>query len=520
MKRKRFILWLTAFIILIILAACSNKRELAEQHYQAGREFASNNRPDSALAEYKLAIAAFPKHIEVNTSYQNLLRYEFYREDDVFEEYKAKIEKHPKDPVYRYLYARLEDDPDKMKEEAEVIIEMDPAFYYGHHLLGMAYYRIGYDDDAIDAFQKAIEIDPMKVDALYYMAIIHNNNSEYDEAIDVYKKIIALDSTRVNYYVSIWRIEYSRAEDKETIKERILNDIDATIEKYPDNLSLLSSIRYLYRTLGETDLAKRTEERLMTLDETGQYAQMAAYNQIYQNRDNKARVQAAEEFLEKFPDASFRKYVYSALFRFVQEESDYKTEEIEAIGQRWINEYPDDASPYNSIAWNFYLKNPKFYEKAVEYAKKGAELAPRRMKGNNLDTYGWALVKTGRYAEAVDVMLEVDSLYTEPNWEVKYHVGAAYHGLGNMEKTIEYLVQSLALRENDEARDLFYEAYKKKHGSRKGANDFLYKEILAFSAVKEPFAAPDFTLTSLTGQEVTLSQHIGKVILANFWKPG
>ena len=520
MKRKTITLWLSILLIFTLLAACANKKEIAEQHFQAGREFSRNDQPDSALAQYKLALQANPRHIEANTYYQNLLRYELDKEDEVFDEYQTKAEEHPRDPVYRYLYARLEDDPDKMKEEAEGIIRLDSQYYYGHYLHGYANYRIGYDDDALDAFNKAVEIDPTNPDAYFYQAIIHNNNSEYDEAIETYKKIIELDTTRIYYYTSIWRIEYNRAEDKEVAKKGILTDIDAMLEKYPDDLIMLSSLRYLYRTMGEADRAKDAEEKLLVKDEKGVYAQGTDYNKIYQKPNNKERIQAANEFLKKYPKARMRKYVYSTWFRYAQNEPSFDAKDMDNIVNRWQAEFPRDVYAYYTPASGYYLDKGENYPKALELANRGLEISSRRMRRYLLDTKGWAHYKLGEYVEALTALAKADSLYEDPSSIGSYHLGAAYLKLNDLDRAIESLVQSLAIKEDKEVRDQFYVAYKEKHGSRKGADDFLVKEILAVSAVKEPFEAPDFTLASLTGEQVSLSSHIGKVILANFWKPG
>ena len=36
----------------------------------------------------------------------------------------------------------------------------------------------------------------------------------------------------------------------------------------------------------------------------------------------------------------------------------------------------------------------------------------------------------------------------------------------------------------------------------------------------EPYPAPDFTLATMTDEEITFSDHIGKVLVVQFWKPG
>jgi len=368
---------------------------------------------------------------------------------------------------------------------------------------------------------KAVILDSGKDDAYFYLAITYNNKGEYDKAIETYQKVIDLDSTKVYYYTSIWRTQYNAADDKDAVKPDILNDITETLKKYPDNVSLYSSLRYLYRTMGEEELALKAEDRMLALDTTGMYTESEAYSKIFQKSNNKERIKAAEEFLEKYPKGRMRKYVYSMMFRYAQQESKYKNKELEGILNQWFGEFPKDVSAYYAASRNFYLKDSKTCAKAIEFATKGLEISNRRMKPYFWDAIGWANYKLGSYDEAVQALIKAYDLFGDTrNTEVIYHLGAAYLEIGNIDKSIEYLVQSLAVKEDKEVRDTFYKAYKKKFATRKGAADYLNKAILDYTAVDKPFPAPDFTLASLGGGEVTFSDHIGKVILVNFWKPG
>jgi hypothetical protein len=78
----------------------------------------------------------------------------------------------------------------------------------------------------------------------------------------------------------------------------------------------------------------------------------------------------------------------------------------------------------------------------------------------------------------------------------------------------------LAMKEDKEVLDGFNKVYARKYGSGKGAQTYLNKAILVAAAVDEPYPAPDFTLVTLKDEEMKLSDHLGKVILVNFWKPG
>jgi tetratricopeptide (TPR) repeat protein len=520
MRKKQALVCAALPLLLLILISCANKQETAERHLKAARIYTQNDQPDSALVEYKKAIEADPKNVRAHQYYQNLRRYTLGEEEAVLEEYKALSEKHARDPVFRYLYATLIDDPDEMKAEAEAVISMAPDNYYGYALLGTAYMRMNFDEDAIEAYQKAAEVDPDQIGSYSTLGYLYGNQGDYETANAWYLKAIERDSTRITYYSRIWSNEYEAAEDKEAVKKKILNEVDQVLEKYPENISLLSSTRYTLSRLGETERAEKLAERIAELDTSGVYVQQEAYNKIFSQPSNRDRMTVAEDFLEKYPDASMRRFVYSILFSFSLREPSVTHEEREELIQRWIGEFPEYAAAYNSIAWEYYLKNPETYEKAVEFARKGVELERPSRRGPVMDTYGWALVKTGRFEKAVEVLQKADSLYGNPDAEVAHHLGVAFLGAGDLDRGMESLILSLSLKDDDEVREAYFEAYEQKHGTRDGAMEQLIRKTLQMAAVEDPYPAPEFTLTSMTGDEVSLSDHIGKIILVNFWKPG
>jgi tetratricopeptide (TPR) repeat protein len=297
MKRKEALICLGLLLVFVFCFSCSNKKELADQHYKAGLELSRKGETEAALAEYRLAMEAYPKHIQANTNYQNYMLYTLNKEDEVFEEYAAKVKKHPRDPVYRYLYVRMGDDPDKMAEEAQSIIESNPKFYWGYYLLGSAYRSMNYDDDAIEAFEKAIEVDNTEIGAYSSLASLHATKGDLDKANEWYRKVLEIDSTQIWYHTYIWRNEYNEAEDKEAAKGRILAELDAVLAKNPDNMSFMSSLKYTLESMGESDRAREIEAKAIALDSTGSYAAMAAYTQIWQKFTDKEREKAAEEFV-------------------------------------------------------------------------------------------------------------------------------------------------------------------------------------------------------------------------------
>jgi tetratricopeptide (TPR) repeat protein len=519
MRNTLAVTGLVLLALLVLFTACSSKKEIAQGYYETASRFSEQDNPDSALVYYRKALKIYPRYLEAHFRYQDLLRYTLSREDEAFGEYRKLRNAHPDDALYRYLYARLETDPDRMLEDAEAIIRRDSRFYWGHFHLGLAYYRLDYDDDAIAAFQKAATLDPDEENAYYYQGIIHQNKGEYERANELYRRVMSMDSTRTYLLSSIWRNRYNMAEDQEKAKQEILAEIDAVMEERSDDLSLFSSIRYTLQFLNESDRAVEVEKRILEKDTTGYYPQMFAYTRIYQKPTNRERVEAARAFLKEYPEGLYRKYVYSLLFRYMKALPDTRSRDLEEVAKRWMDEYPDDVNTYYTLSRSFYLENGE-YDKAIDFARRGLAKANRRMKGYLMDTMGWAYHLKGESGEAIPVLEAADTLGGAGSADIRYHLSAAYLAEGETDKALELSVKSLSVRENEQAREQFYRAYEEKFRSRVGANDYLNNQILSYTAVEEPYEAPGFTLASLTGGEVSFSDHIGKLILVNFWKPG
>ncbi len=71
---------------------------------------------------------------------------------------------------------------------------------------GLTAYGTGRLDDAIAAFQQALELDPAYADAYFALANAHNRKGNLDEAIAAIRKAIELDPKEALYYTELSRL--------------------------------------------------------------------------------------------------------------------------------------------------------------------------------------------------------------------------------------------------------------------------------------------------------------------------
>jgi Flp pilus assembly protein TadD len=113
-----------------------------------------------------------------------------------------------------------------------------------------------------------------------------------------------------------------------------------------------------------------------------------------------------------------------------------------------INQYktiltkkPDNLLANNNLA--ALLADYKTDEESLSMAKNIADKLKNIKQPIIQDTVGWVYYKTGNYSEAVSVLEQVVTAAPEVN-VFNYHLGMAYHKLGDNEKARNHLKISLA----------------------------------------------------------------------------
>ena len=72
--------------------------------------------------------------------------------------------------------------------------------------LGTIYTKVGYLEDALVAFERAIEINPKYADAFYGLGAIRYIQSEYESALVAYKKVIEINPRHTKAHNGLGKI--------------------------------------------------------------------------------------------------------------------------------------------------------------------------------------------------------------------------------------------------------------------------------------------------------------------------
>ena len=64
---------------------------------------------------------------------------------------------------------------------------------------------------AREAYEKAIDIEPESMDAIYNLGLVYTELKEYDKAIDCFKQVIKSDNMDSNSYFNLGLIYFKQA---------------------------------------------------------------------------------------------------------------------------------------------------------------------------------------------------------------------------------------------------------------------------------------------------------------------
>jgi tetratricopeptide (TPR) repeat protein len=146
---------------------------------------------------------------------------------------------------------------------------------------------------------------------------------------------------------------------------------------------------------------------------------------------------------------------------FSGELPDHETfcQDIETNSYRVILEkQPNDFLTINNLAYKFSEKGQ--LEEALKLAERAVAIAPNN--GMILDTYGWILFKQKKYLPAIDV-LKKSASFLPDHPIIHFHLGSAYHEIGNDKLAKEHLLKSLSVssdfKDAEQARELLRKYY-------------------------------------------------------------
>nr|NJM02511.1 tetratricopeptide repeat protein [Desulfobacula sp.] len=297
------------------------------------------------------------------------------------------------------------------------VLERDPKFASGYVSLGLALHGMKKNKEALEAFDKALSINPNQMDALNYKVSIHMQTK------DVEKALKTCETHRGKF------------------------------EPASPSLAIIDLIQgKIFMTTGKVETAgtyfEKALERLPTL--SAPYEELGA---VYEyQKDMPRAIETYEKLVKLNPD-----YLptYLNLSRI------YKNQGDTAKAQKYLKDalaiQSDYAPAANNLAYLLAEGKTSLYE-ALRLAKIARDKDPKNP--DYLDTLGWIYYLQGSYDLAIREL--EDSIDINPkNPVTHYHLGWAYYDTQKFEDARKHMRKALELdpefKGADKARDVLGE---------------------------------------------------------------
>ncbi len=391
------------------------------------------------------------------------------------------------------IYLQMKDDK-KAFQEIESLVQEYPMDMRYQVILGDVYLQNGKKQEAYDAYQKVVAVEPDNPMALFSMASYYEQTGQkelYQQQLDTLllnKKVTSDTKISVMRQV-IAENEQSSAKDS----TQVIALFDRMMKQDMDDpqIPMLYSQYLLSKNMEQE--AVPVLEQVVDLDPTNKAARLMLVSAAVKKEDYKQIIKVCEPGIEATPDA-LELYYYLAIAYHQAEQGD----SVLSVCNRALEHITPDTrkeviSDFYSIMGDIYhtkkqmteayaaydsalvynpsnigaLNNYAYYlsverrdlDKAEEMSYKTVKAEPNN--STYLDTYAWILFEKGNYAEAriyIDNAMKNDG---EKSDVIVEHCGDIYFMTGDVEGALKYWKKALEM--GSESKTLKQKIEKKKY---------------------------------------------------------
>ena len=391
------------------------------------------------------------------------------------------------------IYLQMKDDK-KAFQEIESLVQEYPMDMRYQVILGDVYLQNGKKQEAYDAYQKVLAVEPDNPMALFSMASYYEQTGQkelYQQQLDTLllnKKVTSDTKISVMRQVIVENEQSSTKDSTQVIAlfDRMMKqDID------DPQIPMLYSQYLLSKNMEQE--AVPVLEQVVDLDPTNKAARLMLVSAAVKKEDYKQIIKVCEPGIEATPDA-LELYYYLAIAYHQAEQGD----SVLSVCNRALEHITPDTrkeviSDFYSIMGDIYhtkkqmteayaaydsalvynpsnigaLNNYAYYlsverrdlDKAEEMSYKTVKAEPNN--STYLDTYAWILFEKGNYAEAriyIDNAMKNDG---EKSDVIVEHCGDIYFMTGDVEGALKYWKKALEM--GSESKTLKQKIEKKKY---------------------------------------------------------
>lgn len=343
---------------------------------------------------------------------------------------------------------------------------------------GMTYYEEGQFDDAIAAWQEALNLYQQsnypqgEVEALNHLGIVHSIMADYGSALEFHQRQLALaqkihsQSDEFKAHNGLGTVFYFLGQYQRAIDAH--QKAFAIAETLHDQLSIamaLGNLGNVYEALGNYPQATHNHQQALKLfkeidDSQGQANSLGNLGFIhYVTGDSRKAIsyyQQALNVFEELRDRYQQANVLTHLGNAYHDSGQYKTAEnyhqralemCQTLGER-----QGEGNALNNLGNTYYARGE--YRTAISYHQQALEIAQAignsrgeanalNNLGNDYDALGQYVQVVAYHQQSLTICCEIEDRRGEAI--SLNNLGSAYNSLGQYQKAIEYYQQSLEI---------------------------------------------------------------------------
>ena len=312
-----------------------------------------------------------------------------------------------------------------------------------HSNLGKSYHDLRRYDEAIAVYQRAIELAPNDAASHNGLGDVCSDLGRYDEAIAAYQRAVELDPTYASPHNGLGNVYRDLGRHDETVAayQRVV-ELDPT-EAYPHN-----NLGNIYRDLGRHDEAIAAYQRAIELDPDYVYPHNnlgLVYHDLGRHDEAIAEYQCALELGGLTPQQET--IVHSNLGKSYRDLGRY--DEAIAAYQRAVELDPTDAYPHNGLG-NVYGDLGRHDEAIAEY-RRAIKLDPTDADYHS--NLGLVYHDLGRHDETIaayERAIELDPTFATAH----VSLASVYRHLGQTDAWAHHIAEARRLVKPDDTYNL------------------------------------------------------------------
>ncbi|MBC8234838.1 tetratricopeptide repeat protein, partial [bacterium] len=246
-------------LALLPIDSIHSQRRLASAHYGLGQVYASQKHYDEAIAEFQQAIENDPYYSDAHYSLANAYTRQG-RAEDAAKEMK--------------IFQKLRGN-EPLMVKAEQWAKRHPNDPESFNNLGATYAILGRFDQAVEAYKKALLLNPQLATAYYNLGVAYSKIDKFKESVEAYKASIRLNPNLAIAYNNLAWLYTKRSgalDDAVKLAQKAVE-----LEQNPDYMDTLAWIYY------KQEMYAKAEETIK------QAIQLKPEEQLYQERLDEIR---------------------------------------------------------------------------------------------------------------------------------------------------------------------------------------------------------------------------------------